>query len=200
MKSRTISDISEITLDSNLIDIKIAILGKSLVGKTALSYRFINDKFPSEHDTTIEDQYTIESEIDGKKCRLEILDTAGQDDYQSMLDTWIISADGFILVYSINDKESFEDIKVRYERIVQIKGKNNFCIIIVGNKCDLENQRKITKDEVEKFCSKSKIKFLETSALNKINVKESFLYVAKSLIKVKLNNNDDKIKRRCFCF
>ena len=98
MKSRTISDISEITLDSNLIDIKIAILGKSLVGKTALSYRFINDKFPSEHDTTIEDQYTIESEIDGKKCRLEILDTAGQDDYQSMLDTWIISADGFILV------------------------------------------------------------------------------------------------------
>ncbi len=77
----------------------IWILGKSLVGKKALLYRFINDKFSSEHDTTIEDQYTIESEIDGKKCRLELLDTAGQDDFQSMLDSFIISADGFMLVY-----------------------------------------------------------------------------------------------------
>ena len=199
MNRRTSSNISE-GFSENIIDLKIAILGKSLVGKTALSYRFINDKFPSTHDTTIEDQYIIESEIDGKKCRLEILDTAGQDDYQSMLDTWIISADGFILVYSIDDKNSFEEAKLRYQRIVQNKGNNEYSIIIVGNKCDLENERKISKEEAEKYCSGLKIKFLETSALKKINVRESFLYVAKNLIKMKLGNEDNDMKRRCFCF
>ena len=86
-------------LPSEAVDLKIAVLGKSLVGKSALTYRFINDKFPTDHDTTIEDQYSIPTQIDGIECRLEILDTAGQDDYQSMLDTWINSADGFILVY-----------------------------------------------------------------------------------------------------
>jgi small GTP-binding protein len=88
------SSSSNFSVDS--ADLKIAVLGKSLVGKSALTYRFINDKFPEEHDTTIEDQYTLPIEIEGIQCKLEILDTAGQDDCQSMLDTWINSVDGVI--------------------------------------------------------------------------------------------------------
>ena len=76
-------------------------IGKSLIGKTALKYRFINDKFPTTiEDTTIEDQYLFQTEIDEIKCKLEIVDKAGQDDYQTMFDNLILSADGFILVYS----------------------------------------------------------------------------------------------------
>ena len=100
---------------SDVIELKLAVLGQTLVGISALTYRFISDKFPTEHYTTIEDQYKINTTIDEHNSRLEILDTAGQDDYQSMLDTWINFAEGFVLVYSIDDRESFESLKDKYE-------------------------------------------------------------------------------------
>ena len=105
------SETSSFSSAENSIPLKIAVLGQSMVGKSALTFRFINNKFPKEHDTTIEDAYSIPAKIDDTPCQLEILDTAGQDDYQTMLDTWINSAEGFILVYSIDNKESFESVK-----------------------------------------------------------------------------------------
>ena len=104
-----------------VIDIKITVLGNTLVGKSALTYRYISNKFPEDHDTTIEDQYKITSKIEGYQCQIEILDTAGQDDYQSMLDTWISFGEGFVLVYSIDQKDSFDVLKDRYERIKRNK-------------------------------------------------------------------------------
>jgi GTPase SAR1 family protein len=63
--------LSSVTQDpSSIVELKIAVLGKSLVGKSALAYRFINDKFPTEHDTTIEDQYRVNVSVDGYDCRL----------------------------------------------------------------------------------------------------------------------------------
>ena len=160
------------------IPIKIAVLGKTLVGKSALTYRFICDKFPTEHDKTVEDQYKVNIIIDDKKCELELLDTAGQDDYQSMLDTWIQFGNCYLLVYSIDDLDSFEFIKDRYERICQIKNNENFSVIIVGNKCDLEKNRKVDNKDVESFTKSNCLEFIEASALNRINVKEAFTAVA----------------------
>ena len=153
------------------VPLKIAVLGQTLVGKSALTFRFINNKFPDEHDTTIEDSYQIPAKIDDIQCSLEILDTAGQDDYQTMLDTWINTSDGFILVYSIDNRESFESMKIRYERILKLKGDQKVSIIVVGNKCDLVDERKVTKEEGENFCSSNKITFMEVSALKVINVR-----------------------------
>ena len=189
----------------NSIPLKIAVLGQSMVGKSALTFRFINNKFPTEHDTTIEDSYSIPAKIDDIQCQLEILDTAGQDDYQTMLDTWINSADGFILVYSIDNRESFESTKSRYDRIIKLKADQKISVIIVGNKCDLEDKRQVSREEVEKFCKSHKINFLETSALRTINVKEAFLYVSRGLLQYqfpeKYNKKDDnESKKRCFCF
>ena len=187
-----------------VIELKIAVLGESLVGKSALTYRFINDKFPTEHDTTIEDQYTISTVIDDTDVKLEIIDTAGQDDYQSMLDTWINSADGFLLVYAIDDKESFDSTRMRYERIVKLKHDTPFSVVIVGNKCDLEDKRKVSREEAEKYCAGLHVDFLEASALNKINVKETFLVAAKNLLKAKFPEKYSEMKeegkKRCFCF
>ena len=187
------------------VPLKIAVLGQSMVGKSALTFRFINNKFPTEHDTTIEDSYSIPAKIDDIQCQLEILDTAGQDDYQTMLDTWINSADGFILVYSIDNKESFESTKTRYDKIMKLKEGQKVFIIIVGNKCDLEEKRQVSKEEVANYCKESKIDFLEASALNTINVKESFLGVARGLLQInfteKYKKNDGEIgKKRCYCF
>ena len=188
------------------IPLKIAVLGQSMVGKSALTFRFINNKFPTEHDTTIEDSYSIPAKIDDIQCQLEILDTAGQDDYQTMLDTWINSADGFILVYSIDNKESFESTKTRYDRIIKLKEGQKVSIIVVGNKCDLEDKRQVSKEEVEKYCNEMNISFLEASALNTINVKESFLTVSRGLLQInfpeKYNKKGDgnSANSRCRCF
>lgn len=174
---------------SEELEIKMAVLGKSLVGKSALTYRFISNKFPTEHDTTIEDQYKVSKVIDSVKCRLEILDTAGQDDYQSMLDSWIAFSEGFILVYAIDDVESFDTVKRKYDRIIKTKTIDSYSVIIVGNKCDLENKRKVSKDEAQAYCKSIGVEFLEVSSLQKINVTETFLIVAQEIVKKKMKNN-----------
>ena len=191
----------------NVIELKIAVLGNSMVGKSALTFRFINNKFPTEHDTTIEDSYSIPTRINDFDCQLEILDTAGQDDYQTMLDTWINASEGFLLVYSIDNKESFESLKSRIDRIKSLKEGSKFAVVIVGNKCDLENKREVQKDEVEKFANSKGLMFLEASALQTINVKEAFLAVAQEMIKVKFpekfkggKGDDGSEKKMCYCF
>jgi GTPase KRas protein len=188
------------------IPLKVAVLGQSMVGKSALTFRFINNKFPTEHDTTIEDSYSIPAKIDDIQCQLEILDTAGQDDYQTMLDTWINSADGFILVYSIDTRESFQSTKTKYERILKLKEGQKVSIVVVGNKCDLADRRKVSREEVEKYCKSNNINFLEASALNTINVKETFLLVARGLLQInfpekyKKKGNSGSNAKRCYCF
>lgn len=179
-------------------------IGKSLVGKSALSYRFINDKFPTEHDTTIEDQYRINTNVNGYDCSMEILDTAGQGDYQTMLDGWITFADGFMLVYSIDDEDSLDTVKERYERIIKMKGKTSKPqILVVGNKCDLEHMRKVSEDKVRKLCSDWKVDYIESSALQKINVKEAFFRLADTMLENLVQKRKDSsvnLKKRCYCF
>ena len=93
------------------------------------------------------------------------MDTAGQDDYQTMLDSWISYADGFLLIYSIDDKESLEAVKGKYERIIRNKRGQDPQIIVVGNKCDLADKRKIDKATVESMCNEWNINCIEASAL-----------------------------------
>ena len=188
---------SDATETSDVIELKLAVLGQTLVGKSALTYRFISDKFPTEHDTTIEDQYKINTTIDEHNCRLEILDTAGQDDYQSMLDTWINFAEGFVLVYSIDDRESFESLKDKYDRVVKNKSDDVYSVIIVGNKCDLEDKRKVTKEEGESYAKSKGVDFMEVSALKTINVKETFVKLAHNLLEKKVTQKTEAGGDKC---
>ena len=200
--SRNESIISNIsTLNKEDIYTKLVVLGKSLVGKSALTFRFINDQFPKEHDTTIEDQYKTTTNIDGYQVKLEILDTAGQDDYQSMLETWISYGSGFLLVYSIDDMESFEEVKKKYDKLVLLKGKEIFSCIIVGNKCDLNDElRKVPKNMGEEFATSKGVPFLEASALTTINVKEAFAKVVHDLmVKTTQKKNVGIFGKLCGC-
>jgi small GTP-binding protein len=142
---------------------KISVLGKGNVGKSSLTYKFINYNTPRIHDATIEDKYKTVIEIDGKTCEIDILDTAGQDDYQNLLDSWINFADGFLLVFAINDKESILRIEKLRERILMIK-KINVPIVIVGNKCDLESERVISEVEGINLASSWGASYIESSA------------------------------------
>jgi small GTP-binding protein len=123
-----------------------------------------------------------------------------------MLDSWIGFAEGFLLVYAIDDRDSFNEISVKYKRIIKNKLKDKPCIVIVGNKCDLiDTKRKVEKKEGEDLANSLGLPFLEVSALEKINVKEGFLILAKELLykKGKLENplkEESRTKKRCYCF
>ena len=168
--------------DTNAKPLSVVVLGKGVVGKTSLIYRFVKDAFPEAHDPTIEDNYKAMVEINNESIEIQIVDTAGEEDYQNMLDQWIDVADGFLLVFAINDKDTFNVLDEKYKRIEKHKEKN-VPIILVGNKCDLENERQVTKKEANQKATAWKAKYIETSALTDINknCKEPFIQCAKDI-------------------
>ena len=118
---------------------------------------------------------------------MEILDTGGEEDYQSMMDIWINFGEGFLLVFAINDKESFTLLKGKYERI--LKGKGTKCpILLVGNKQDLEKERQVTYAEAKEQADSWEIEYMETSAKTNFNCKEALEKLAREVIKK--NSND----------
>ena len=168
--------------DTNAKPLSVVVLGKGVVGKTSLIYRFVKDAFPEAHDPTIEDNYKAMVEINNESIEIQIVDTAGEEDYQNMLDQWIDVADGFLLVFAINDKDTCNVLDEKYKRIEEHKEKN-VPIILVGNKCDLENERQVTKEEANQKATALKAKYIETSALTDINknCKEPFIQCAKDI-------------------
>lgn len=145
--------------------IKLAVLGKGMVGKSSLTYKFIDCNTPKDHDPTIEDKYSTVTNIDGVSCEVEILDTAGQDDYQSLMNYWINFGQAFVLVYAINDKESFSGLEDKREKILKMKRDEFAPIVIVGNKCDLEDQRVVTTEEASNIAKKWGCLHFETSVI-----------------------------------
>ena len=190
---------SSISSSSIPIDIKITILGKGVVGKSSLTFRFMNSEIPKEHDPTIEDRYKTTLQINNEEVTIELLDTAGEDDYQNMLDMWINYGDAFFLVFAINDQESFKVLEKKREKIIKMKGKN-VPIVLIGNKNDLNNERKIQFKDAKNLAKKWGIDYIETSAKNNINCNEAL-----ELIVMKLKKSGDKSivsiqeKRKCGC-
>jgi small GTP-binding protein len=178
---------------------KIAFLGGSTVGKTTIAYRCLDRKLnPEEGDTTLEDHYKIYPEINNEKVEVEIIDTAGQDDYQNFFDTWVQYSDGFLLIFAINDLSTFDIVKKRYNKIITMKG-NQIPIILIGNKKDLDNERKVSFKDAKNFANENKIQYYETSALNdEINeCKNILLEITKKIFAKKFKNNTNK--GECCC-
>ena len=160
-------------------------MGKGVVGKSSLTYRFINYNAPQEHDPTIEDRYKSNLNIEGNDYEVEILDTAGEEDYQNMMDMWISFGEGFLLVFAINDKESFNLLKVKHERVLKGKHGVKCPILLVGNKQDLENERQVNYAEAKALADSWGIDYIETSAKTNFNCKEAFEKLAQTIVKNK---------------
>ena len=174
---------------NNPNSIKIAVLGKGVVGKSSLTYRFINYDVSTEHDPTIEDRYKSNLNIEGTNYEVEILDTAGEEDYQNMMDMWISFGEGFLLVFAINDKESFNLIKSKHDRILKGKHGVKCPILLVGNKQDLENERQVNYSEAKEMADKWGIEYIETSAKTNFNCKEAFEMLAQEIVQKKGKNS-----------
>ena len=181
--------------------LKLCLLGNTSVGKTTLINKFLDEKNEKGCEKTVEEQYSKNIKIKGEDCSLEIVDTGGAEDYLGNLDVWIRSSEGFMLVYSINDKETFDGLKIRYDEIVKCKKEKKYSVIIVGNKKDLEKERAVSKEEVEKFCSENELKYYEVSAQddNDDKIEKIFLKIAKKIFKNKYPQEQEtnQIIKKC---
>ena len=182
--------------EDSLLDINIVTLGVTRVGKSSLICRFLYNNFLKNYEETIEDRYEMNQTKENPKYHLYIYDTGGNGDLKkSYLETWIKNNNCFLLVYSIDDANSFKELKANCELIFQIKKNEIFSIILVGNKCDLKSERKVTEEEGKKFAKSKGILFSEASALEDFNAKDVFLKVIKDYLK-KLK---DKKNEWCSC-
>jgi GTPase KRas protein len=156
---------------------KVVIMGPGGTGKSAITLQLMQQRFVEGHDPTIEDSYQKYLNVEGKPCRLDILDTAGQEEFKSMRSQYMRQGQGFILVYSITDKVSFEKCKEFYEEVQRAKGgKDNVVIVLVGNKSDLKDDRQVPHEEGQK-CAKDEFQtplFFETSAKENTNIEQVF--------------------------
>ena len=147
----------------------------------------------------MEDTYTVQ--IDSEICKgkeFKILDTAGEEDYQTLLDEWISSASAFIMMYAINDRETFESLKDKVKRIEK-NGVTGIPIIIVGNKYDLKDQRTVPEEEAKEYAKSINAKYFETSALTDVNgnVKIVFQECGAKILTKKKSEEDEK--KKCVC-
>ena len=161
---------------------RFIIIGDQAVGKSCLSIQFTDHKFRHRHELTIGVEFGSKTiEVKGKTIKIQIWDTAGQENYRSIISSYYKGAAGALLVYDITSHESFEHIE-SWLKELKDKGSNNICCILVGNKKDLEEDRKVTKEEGEKLAKEKGLLFLETSARNDENVQEAFILTVEKIL------------------
>ncbi|KAI8371738.1 small GTPase superfamily [Radiomyces spectabilis] len=158
---------------------KLVVLGDGGVGKTALTIQLCLNHFT--YDPTIEDSYRKQVVIDDHPCVLEVLDTAGQEEYAALRDQWIRDGEGFLLVYAINSRSTFERIERFREQIFRVKDSTDVPLMLVGNKCDKVTERQVTRDEGWAMARRMACDFIETSAKTCVNVERSFYQVVKAI-------------------
>jgi small GTP-binding protein len=148
--------------------IKIAILGSGGVGKSSILLQFVQDHFIEYYDPTIEDFTRKQIYLQGNHYLLEILDTAGQEEYYVLMDQYLNYGDGFLMVYDINNESSFEKIKNFKEKIDRIQ--QNPKLVLAGNKCESDLRRMITYSQGDQLANEWNCKFFECSAKKRINI------------------------------
>lgn len=152
----------------------MVLLGIGGVGKSCLTMHFCQNIFVSEYDPTIENLYRRQVKMETGTCVLEILDTAGQEEFSVMRDQYIHSGDGFMLVYSIDDRLSFDTIPELRDAVSRVKENDTAPIVIVGAKSDLELERAVATFEGVKLAKSFKCPFVESSSKTGTRVEDAF--------------------------
>ncbi|KAK5168728.1 RAS2 protein [Saxophila tyrrhenica] len=188
---------------------KLVVLGDGGVGKTALTIQLCLNQFVETYDPTIEDSYRKQVQIDSQSCMLEVLDTAGQEEYIALRDQWIRDGEGFVLVYSISSRSSFTKLEKFHRQIQRVKesaaaGSPTYPgsplsqtmsnaslgpapVMLVGNKCDRVTEREVSTQEGSALAKKLNCEFVEASAKNCINVEKAFYDVVRQLRKQRVS-------------
>ncbi|KAI6003966.1 small GTPase superfamily [Pisolithus albus] len=173
---------------------KIVVLGSRSVGKSSLVIQFIENHFVEAYHPTIENTFSKAVVYKGVEYDCDIVDTAGQDEYSILNSKHVIGVHGYVFVYSIASRRSFDMVKIIHEKIIDFCGKNEIPCVIVGAKCDLQSRyvllilllryrvllphtltsRQVQPEEAEEFAKTKQAAWVETSAKNNINVGRVF--------------------------
>lgn len=163
--------------------IKLLLIGDSGVGKSCCLLRFSEDSFTPSFITTIGIDFKIRTiELDGKRVKLQIWDTAGQERFRTITTAYYRGAMGILLVYDVTDERSFNNIRTWFANVEQhaTEGVNK---ILIGNKCDWEEKRAVSKEQGQALADELGIPFLEVSAKANINIEEAFFSLANDIKK-----------------
>ena len=173
---------------------QLLIIGDGSVGKTSILRRFIQNTFSSNYITTLGvDFYTKDIILDQKKIHLKIWDTAGQERYRSLTRGFFKNGQGILIVFSINDKESFNGLNYWIDSIKNNANLDNKNVpaIILGNKIDLQH-REVSKEDAENFAKINNYDYYEVSAKSGEGIDESIKILTQKVMAI--NKEDNKRK------
>ncbi|XP_059160075.1 ras-related protein Ral-A-like isoform X1 [Physella acuta] len=153
---------------------KVIMVGSGGVGKSALTLQFMYDEFVEDYEPTKADSYRKKVVLDGEEVQIDILDTAGQEDYAAIRDNYFRSGEGFLCVFSIKEQESFQATQDFREQILRVKNDENIPFLLVGNMVDLADQRQVSVEEATRRAQEWNVNYVETSAKTRANVDKVF--------------------------
>ena len=174
----------------------VVVFGCRAVGKSGITKRFLFGEFSTEYQPTYEDTYEHMVNLDCRTTKLQIIDTCTTKNYLKVREIYILRCDGFILVYAINDRASFEGVKEYYRDIVRVKESKDVPIVLCASKCDLEDARVVSKSEGEELAESMGAAFYETSALADVNAHEAFHAIVRAILARTDREANNKTKKR----
>ncbi|KAJ5966302.1 ras small monomeric GTPase [Penicillium waksmanii] len=165
----------------------------------ALTAQFVQNVWIESYDPTIEDSYRKQIEVDGRQCILEILDTAGTEQFTAMRELYMKQGQGFLLVFSITSASSLNELSELREQIIRIKDDEKVPLVIVGNKSDLEEDRAVPRARAFGLSQNwGNAPYYETSARRRANVNEVFVDLCRQIIRKDLEGSggSDSFRKR----
>lgn len=153
---------------------KIAVLGSRSVGKSSLVVQYVDHTFVDAYYPTIENTYTKNIKYNGADFDCDIIDTAGQDEFSILNSKHAVGIHGFVLVYSVANRQSFDMISVVHDKILDYSGEAKVPCVVVGQKSDLADTRVVPSTEAESLAKSINANFVETSARENTNVDKVF--------------------------
>ena len=174
---------------------KLLLIGNSSVGKSSLLVRFVDDVWEENFVPTIGVDFKLKTlDVNGKKVKLQIWDTAGQERFKNITASYYRGGNGVLVVYDITDRDSFTNLTSWLIEIEKNANKNVFKLLI-GNKNDLESERKVTTEEGKEFADSNGMKFIETSAKTADKVYEAFELLTQEIIKSNVTKDKGNEKK-----
>ena len=169
---------------------KVLLLGNSDVGKSSLLLRFVDSVWNDAFVPTIGVDFKVKTlEINNKKVKMQIWDTAGEERFRTVVSTYFRGAHGILLLYDVTNRDSFKNLE---NWLIEIEKNSSEKVlkILLGNTCDLNDDREIQPDEGRAFADRNGMEFMETSAKMNTNVNEAFETLGKLMIEFNSKNNN----------
>ena len=163
--------------------IKITLLGEKNVGKTSLVYRYIENKFRDSYKATLGvNLLKKDMDVDGNGVSVQIWDLGGQESFRSLRKLYLEGANGAFVMFDLTDRKTFDKLNEWIESFKEARGEQP--MVLIGNKSDLENQRKITDMEASNYAKDNNMELILTSAKTGQNVEEAFIKLTKRILEI----------------